>query len=215
MYACTVSYCSVFEVGIKILWCQCGYVVCRKKNSTWNFFSYILWSTTLLKYVYYTQKDYNFPEFSPIAVLQPLYTVWRNYRTPLMIRTPLIMRTLSLLKSGHLLLSMCVYHTYVCIYVCTSVHSVQTPVSHCGSRSHPGFRHWACALQKVHSLTSPAFPARTCVIFCSPREVKVHVSKGGMSYTILNQLHMTKKKQGPMDQLLYTLKLKKVCFLVN
>ena len=29
-----------------------------------------------------------------------------------------------------------------------------------------------------------------------------------MSYTILNQL--IKKKQGPMDQLVYTLKLKKV-----
>ena len=39
--------------------------------------------------------------------------------------------------------------------------------------------------------------------------MKVHVSKGGMS-TLLNQLSLTKKKQGPMDMQLFTLKLKKV-----
>lgn len=49
--------------------------------------------------------------------------------------------------------------------------------------------------------------------FCvSSREVKVQVSRGGMSYTIMNQL--IKKKQGPMSQLMCTLKLKKVTSLV-
>ncbi len=50
------------------------------------------------------------------------------------------------------------------------------------------------------------------------REVKVHVSKvgmskGGISYAIMRQFDMAKKKQGPMDQLLYTLTLNKVWLL--
>ncbi len=54
-----------------------------------------------------------------------------------------------------------------------------------------------------------------CVCVCVNREVKVHVSKGGMAVfsagIILNQFTTYKKKSGPMDQMLYTLSLTKVC----